>query len=100
MRTINEVLADPQAVSDADLKGMGYGIKYYDGELTAAEKVALTELRQRLEQLQAAEKAARRARRQSSAMVKCDCGHSAADSQVMSTSSGTSCPDCYDRMSS
>jgi hypothetical protein len=31
--------------------------------------------------------------------VKCDCGHTVAKSLVMSASLGTSCPDCYDRMS-
>ena len=32
-------------------------------------------------------------------MVKCDCGHSVPRGQVMSASLGSSCPDCYDRMS-
>ena len=32
-------------------------------------------------------------------VVRCACGHIAARSVVMSTSRGTSCPDCYDRMS-
>ena len=31
-------------------------------------------------------------------LVKCDCGHMCPRSLVMSTSRGTSCPDCYDRM--
>jgi hypothetical protein len=31
-------------------------------------------------------------------MVKCSCGHTVPAILVMSTSSGTSCPDCYDRM--
>jgi len=30
--------------------------------------------------------------------VKCDCGHWCLSKLVMSTSSGSSCPDCYDRM--
>lgn len=29
----------------------------------------------------------------------CDCGHTVPTSQVMTASMGTSCPDCYDRMS-
>lgn len=33
------------------------------------------------------------------ALVACDCGHRVPRSQVMSASRGTSCPDCYDRMS-
>lgn len=32
-------------------------------------------------------------------MVLCDCGHTVAKSLAMSASTGTSCPDCYDRMS-
>jgi hypothetical protein len=32
-------------------------------------------------------------------LVKCDCGHFCDRAQRMSTSRGTSCPDCYDRMS-
>jgi len=32
-------------------------------------------------------------------MVKCDCGHTVPKCSVMSTSTGTSCPECYDRMS-
>jgi len=32
-------------------------------------------------------------------MVQCDCGHSVPHGQRMNASLGTSCPDCYDRMS-
>jgi len=32
-------------------------------------------------------------------MKKCSCGHSVSASVVMITSTGSSCPDCYDRMS-
>jgi hypothetical protein len=32
-------------------------------------------------------------------LVHCDCGHDVPRSQRMNTSLGTSCPDCYDRMS-
>ena len=32
-------------------------------------------------------------------MVRCDCGHTVPAAQVMTTSRGTSCPDCYDHMS-
>jgi hypothetical protein len=34
-----------------------------------------------------------------SATVRCSCGHSVPKIQVMNASNGTSCPDCYDRMS-
>lgn len=36
---------------------------------------------------------------QPAALVQCDCGHIVPRSQVMSASLGSSCPDCYDRMS-
>jgi hypothetical protein len=32
-------------------------------------------------------------------LVKCSCGHSVLKISVMSTSTGSSCSDCYDRMS-
>lgn len=32
-------------------------------------------------------------------LVDCACGHSVPAAQVISTSSGTSCPNCYDKMS-
>ena len=32
-------------------------------------------------------------------MTRCSCGHTVAAAQVMNASLGTSCPDCYDRMS-
>lgn len=31
--------------------------------------------------------------------VACDCGHDVPANQVMAASTGTACPDCYDRMS-
>jgi hypothetical protein len=42
--------------------------------------------------------AARLQPRKRSPVVKCSCGHSVPSILVMSTSRGTSCPDCYDRM--
>lgn len=32
-------------------------------------------------------------------MVKCDCGHTVPMCSVMGTSTGSSCPECYDSMS-
>lgn len=32
-------------------------------------------------------------------MVKCSCGHTIPSISVMSASTGSSCPDCYDRLS-
>lgn len=43
--------------------------------------------------------AERRANQKPVEMVKCSCGHTIPRGSVMSASLGTSCPDCYDRMS-
>ena len=40
-----------------------------------------------------------RAARPAPVMVACSCGHTVESGSVMSASLGTSCPDCYDRMS-
>lgn len=37
--------------------------------------------------------------RRRSRMVRCDCGCMCEEALVISASLGTSCPDCYDRMS-
>ena len=37
--------------------------------------------------------------RQTPELVRCSCGHSVPRTLVMNTSTGTACPDCYDRMS-
>lgn len=43
--------------------------------------------------------AARRAAAPPVKMVKCSCGHTVPSGSVMSASMGSSCPDCYDRLS-
>lgn len=43
--------------------------------------------------------AARRANQKSVELVKCSCGHTIPRTSIMSASLGSSCPDCYDRMS-
>ena len=43
--------------------------------------------------------AERRAKQKPVEMVECSCGHTVPRVSVMSASLGTSCPDCYDRMS-
>lgn len=41
----------------------------------------------------------RRAAQNPVEMVKCSCGHTVPKGSVMMASRGTSCPDCYDKMS-
>jgi len=43
--------------------------------------------------------AERKANQKPVEMVKCSCGHTIRRSSVMNASIGSSCPDCYDRMS-
>jgi len=43
--------------------------------------------------------AERASRRQPTRMVTCDCGHTVPAIQAMWANMGSSCPDCYDRMS-
>jgi hypothetical protein len=43
--------------------------------------------------------AAERSERQRLGLVKCACGHTVAKRAVMNTSTGSSCAECYDRMS-
>jgi hypothetical protein len=64
-------------------------------------KLGLSFTAAQLEELIANSKrlAAERAERQRLGLVKCACGHTVAKRAVMNTSSGTSCADCYDRMS-
>ena len=54
-----------------------------------------------VEYLLASEKTEKENRKPSPApeMRKCSCGHTVPVSQVMNASMGSSCPDCYDRMS-
>ena len=47
----------------------------------------------------AAHPAQPRVARPAPVMVACSCGHTVDSISVMSASLGTSCPDCYDRMS-
>jgi hypothetical protein len=73
-------------MSDAPNKNSGFGI----GEVgNVPASTPLDDLE--AERLQPAPKVKR--------MVKCACGHTVPASLVMSASLGTSCPDCYDRMS-
>jgi len=85
-KTVNEIL---------DEGVDSYAIEYYSPrgtvEFSAYQRLysAWTELQQKPVPVVAA----------APVMKKCSCGHVVDAHLVMSTSSGTSCPDCYDRMS-
>jgi len=74
-------------MSDQLSKNSGFGIGEA-GKVTASTPLDEIEA----ERLQSSQEPRTR-------LVKCNCGHTIPASWVMSASFGTSCPDCYDRMS-
>jgi len=99
----NEV--DVDALADDEIRQMESQIKYYDPfvgkydasydkEAAIREYEIQTTLKARLKELSTPKP--KLAPRQAS-KTRCDCGHY--DEYPMTTSTGTSCPDCYDRMS-
>ena len=101
MKTVNELLLQ-ETVTDAEITGCAYGIEYFtfDGIPTDVEIERMRNMRLRLREIEAMKKAAMKARVAGQKNVRAklaDCGHFTIE--VMSASRGTSCPDCYDRMS-
>jgi hypothetical protein len=75
-----------------DFSSSGLGIGGLGAQNTAAYEIEMIEARCRYEEK-------RQLDIDSGRMKKCRCGHWCEPVLVMSTSSGSSCPDCYDRMS-
>lgn len=100
-QTVNDAIDATEKISDIsddEILHLGYGIKYFGDYIPDPVKRArLSEMRARLEKLEAEKKAQRRVRRQDSQAKMCDCGHTS--TFLMMTAHGTACPDCYDRMS-
>ena len=108
--TINEVFEmtreQRDALTDAEIVHLGYAINYYEPMGSAQwtswweRDLAINqELKARLSAIETARRAAQRRDAQPVRMVRCDCGHAAPANLVMNASLGTSCPDCYDKMS-
>jgi len=97
---ITELLKREQ-VTDQEIKDSAYGIENFtfDTIPTPVETARLRQMRVRLQELETMKKAALRARvaGKQVRMELADCGHYTIEK--MSTSHGSSCPDCYDRMS-
>ena len=89
------------AVSDETILHMAYGIENFslDGMFTDRDDLArLIQIKRSLKnRLHALESARKEAKQAALGYVKCNCGHMS--QHPMSTSSGTACDDCYDRMS-
>ena len=92
MITINEILETPELINSltaSDIKKMEYGIEYFDldSAYTMWGKQPPSKSEDTLRKLKA----------RLNTTVECDCGHGT--ELPMKASLGTSCPDCYDRMS-
>jgi len=104
MRSINAQIKDVltgaktarQIVRDEGVDA--YAIKFYDCDFGEGEAFMAL---QKEEALRVAEAAVAKpvAVAVQVSMVRCSCGHTVSATMVMSASMGSSCPDCYDRMS-
>ena len=104
MTTINDYLkmsdSELKNISDDTISQMSYGIKYFDFgaagiKATKRDWQIMEYLRNRLQAIEIKPTAKTGIR----AFIECDCGHAVPRKLVMNASLGTSCPDCYDRMS-
>lgn len=94
------------ALTDEQIVHLAYAINYYSPMDSAQwtswweRDLAINqELKARLKIIEAQKRAAHRRYVETLRPVVCDCGHTVAANLVMNASRGTSCPDCYDRMS-
>jgi len=102
MRSINAQIKDVmtgaktarQIVRDEGVDA--YAIKFYDCDFGEGEAFMAL---QKEEALRVAEAAVAKPVAVQVSMVRCFCGHTVSATMVMSASMGSSCPDCYDRMS-
>ena len=85
------------ALDDTDCPRTSYG-DFYPPEYGAVYSATIALARRRLAGIRVVTRAAARPERPVE-MVRCACGHSVPRVQMMNASRGSSCPDCYDRMS-
>lgn len=107
MQTVNAALiatdAEFAAMADADIRRLANGIQNFEfSPYNAAPFNKPTpEIRQRLASMRERLNAMKQRRHSTQPAAEhetmCDCGHRSA--HPMSSSRGTCCPDCYDRMS-
>lgn len=108
MQTVNAALiatdVEFAGMTDADIRRLANGIQNFEFspynavpfcEPTPEMRRRLAEMRERLSAMRQRRHAARPSVEHDETL--CDCGHNSA--QPMSSSRGTCCPDCYDRMS-
>ena len=96
--TVEEALESERFPTDEELEQLSYGVKYFSFgfslEYTRQRRAKLVKMQQRLKELEEQKVT----QQNNDTRTICDCGHKA--DFPMTTSNGTSCPRCYDRMSS
>jgi hypothetical protein len=100
--TIREIITNKIAASkltDSEIAEMAYGINYFyplDCGMSREDAIWWRDNQQEFVDRLDAIKNQTASRGE---MVTCSCGHTIPKNLVMSTSLGTSCQDCYDKMS-
>lgn len=89
----NGELTPETAAQMAKQNNLGYAVQYFSASM-AQDFEALSSIRSAYKSLNAAPTAPVAVE-----TVKCSCGHTVSRVMVMSSSRGTCCADCYDRMS-
>jgi len=87
------------AMTNEEVSWIMYAVEYYEfpAAPTSREKEVVEMIRERNDAIKAEKRNAMSTMRER--IVTCTCGHSVPAAQAMSTSRGTACPECYDRMS-
>ena len=96
-----DALGEWRTVADADVAGLLERSQRYNAGLNVSAALqAGSEVRYSPEDWYPYIRAAREPQpRPLMTVVRCSCGHDAPPTQIMSTSRGSSCPGCYDKMS-
>ena len=95
MKTVNTLLTQ-ETVTDEEIMAAAYGIKYFGDFVQGIELERLRAMRQRLTELESQKRATATVQPR---VTQADCGHWVRTTDLMTTSRGTACPQCYDRMS-
>lgn len=108
MRASHRPMFDTQAEAEAHIEYaaqhpelLAFGtIAFPEYALWTPESLARAHAHRKQREQEQAERDARRAQQRTAPeLVACDCGHTIDRDLVMRASMGSSCPDCYDRMS-
>jgi hypothetical protein len=103
IREVIETRTDVSNLANDEIIEMAYGIKYFcplSAGMSRDDAIWWNDVQQSfVNRLDAITSAPTQPTRKPVESVKCSCGHTVPKNLVMSTSLGTSCQDCYDKMS-